>query len=380
MPTQTTSGAFERAYGRETELRARSPGRINLIGEHVDYQDGLVMPAAIDRYITAHAAANDGDGLRLWSDRSGGAPLCLNLGELAPLGGRDAWGNYVIGVIAKYREKGVRTGGFDIAFESDLPSGAGLSSSAALESATALIVEALAKVELPPEERALLCQAAEHEFAGMPCGIMDQLAVNAGVHGHALRIDCRTLDVSPAPLPDGVATVVIDSGVKHALADGEYAKRRADCEEAAQILGVNTLRDSAPEAVDAARGPLGERLYRRASHVVTEIERVRASAAALEGGRLEDLGPLMAASHASLRDQYEVSCPELDTLVEAAGDLGAIGSRMMGGGFGGSTINLIAEDHAERIASDICSRYHQAHEAEVPAIIVQAVGAATLLD
>jgi galactokinase len=244
--------------------------------------------------------------------------------------------------------------------------------------ATALIVEATTGVTRSPRERALLCQAAEHEYAGVPCGIMDQLAVSSGVEGHALMIDCRTLEVTPNPLPEGIAVVVVDSRVKHALADGEYAKRKADCETAARVLGVQRLRDATLENVHAARDRLGDRVFRRARHVVSEIGRVRHFAEALQAGDVATVGKLMAKSHASLRDNYEVSCTELDALVGIANDLGVIGARMMGGGFGGSTVNLVREDAAASVAEAICDRYREMNDAEVEAFVVHAVDGAAL--
>ena len=267
-------------------------------------------------------------------------------------------------------------GGFEIAFDADLPLGAGLSSSAALEAATAIVVESMAGIELPPIDRALLCQSAEHNFAGVPCGIMDQLAVNAGVAAHALNIDCRSLDVSPSRLPTDLAIVVVDSKVKHALADGEYAKRKADCESACEILRIAQLRDTSTRQIEAARDQLGGRILRRARHVVTEIDRVQRFPAALDRGDHEEVGQLMAASHRSLRDDYEVSCPELDSLVEIATSLGAVGTRMMGGGFGGSTVNLIREAEAETFAETVVARYAERTGQQVDAFVVHAVGGA----
>lgn len=339
--------------GREPEWASTAPGRINLIGEHVDYQGGLVLPAAIDRGVCAAAVRIEQPLLRMHTSFRGGAEVEIPLDALAPLDGVSSWANYPLGVVACYRQAGHDAGGLAISFDATLPAGAGLSSSAAFEAATALIVEQALSIELPPLERALLCQQAEHEYAGVPCGIMDQLAVNAGQVGHALLIDCQSLSVAPTPLPNGVAMVVVDSGVKHALADGEYAKRRADCEHAATILGVGCLREVSLSDVEAARGTLGDRVFRRARHVVSEIGRTRRFAAAMGAGDLRAAEALMAASHASLRDDYEVSCPELDTLVDIANTLGVAGARMMGGGFGGSTIQLVPVSDAIDLARAI---------------------------
>ena len=339
--------------GREPELASAAPGRINLIGEHVDYQGGLVLPAAINRGVFAAAVRLEEPVLRLHTSFRGGAEVEIPLDAIAPREGAESWANYPLGVVACYRHAGHDAGGLAIAFDATLPAGAGLSSSAAFEAATAVIVEQALGIELPPRDRALLCQRAEHDYAGVPCGIMDQLAVNAGQAGHALLIDCQSLTVTPTPLPADVAMVVVDSGVKHALADGEYAKRRADCEHAAAILGVRCLRETSLADVEAARATLGDRVFRRARHVVTEIERTRRFAAAMAAGDLQAAAALMAASHTSLRDDYEVSCPELDTLVEIANALGVAGARMMGGGFGGSTIQLVPAGEAVELANAI---------------------------
>ncbi len=358
-------------------VRTRAPGRINLIGEHVDYQGGVVMPAAVNRYIKAVAQANGRSELRLSSSQSH-EDLVIPLEHRMPFSGDNSWANYAFGVVAKYRDAGYPVAGFDVRFESNLPLGAGLSSSAALETATALVIEALLGLNLPQTERALLCQSAEHEWAGVPCGIMDQLAVNAGVAGHALKIDCSTLEIDSAPLPANLSAVVVDSKVKHALADGEYAKRRADCEDATAFFDVEFLRDVTIGELDSAQFQLGERVYRRARHVITEMARVRDFAAALEASDTAAAGLLMAASHSSLRNDYEVSCQELDTLVDIAGELGAIGARMMGGGFGGSTVNLVETDGVSRFVEDIVARYREETGAEAEAVAVKLVGGARI--
>jgi galactokinase len=369
---------FGKSFGRAPVLSACAPGRVNLIGEHVDYQDGLVTPLAINRYVVAAAAPISEPEVRIWSSTCSESPLVVALGRNTPLEADNAWANYVFGVVAGYRKAGHDPGGFEIAFDCDLPAGAGLSSSAALESATALIVEAIANIELPAKQRAQLCQQAEHEYAGVPCGIMDQFAVNCGLAGHALAIDCRTLDISPFPLPGDLAMVVIDSKVKHALADGEYSLRRNDCEAAAEILGVRTLRDSSTGQLEEMRNQLGEQLYRRAHHVVSEIARVKDFTAAMKSGNAVIAGSLMNASHVSLRDDFEVSCAELDTLVEIAGNLNALGSRMMGGGFGGSTINLVHSPKANDFADQVVNTCREQHDWIPEAFVVSAVDGASL--
>ena len=358
-------------------MGACAPGRVNLIGEHVDYQEGLVAPLAINRYVIAAAAPIDKPEARIWSSTCDTPPVVVNLEHDTPLEAGSAWANYVFGVIASYRKAGYTPGGLEIAFESNLPAGAGLSSSAALESATAMVIEAMTNFQLPARERAQLCQQAEHEYAGVPCGIMDQLAVNCGQAGHALAIDCRTLDVSPFPLPGELAMVVIDSKVKHSLADGEYALRREACESATEILGVPKLRDSSLVGLKQMREQLGEQLYLRAHHVVSEIERVKDFTTAMKSGNPALAGSLMNASHISLRDDFQVSCPELDTLVEIAGNLDVVGSRMMGGGFGGSTINLVESCHANNFAAEVVQTCREQHGWTPGAFVVSAVDGAS---
>jgi len=369
---------FSRIFSSDPLFSACAPGRVNLIGEHVDYQDGLVAPLAINRYVVAAAAPIREHEARIWSSARNEPPVIVDLENITPLEAGSAWANYVFGVIAGYRKAGHDPGGLAIAIDGDLPAGAGLSSSAALESATALIVEVLANVQLPAKERAQLCREAEHEYAGVPCGIMDQLAVNCGLENHALGIDCRTLEVSPFPLPAELSLVVIDSKVKHSLADGEYARRRDDCEAGAKILGVRTLRDSSMAKLQEMRGRLGQQLYRRAHHVVSEITRVKDFTAAMASGNPSLAGSLMNASHASLRDDFEVSCPELDTLVDIACNLNALGSRMMGGGFGGSTINLVQATEANDFANQVVSTCREQHGWIPEAFVVSAVNGASL--
>ncbi len=368
--------SFAAVFGGRPEIAARSPGRINVIGEHVDYQEGLVLPAAIDRYVFAHARRIDAPQLRLWSAEIGGRPVTVGIGHSEPLTGSDFWANYVFGVFAQYRDAGHPVGGLEITFEATLPAGAGMSSSAAIEAATALAVETAGGFSLPARDRALLCQRADHDYVGVPCGIMDQLAVNSGVAGHLLEIDCRSLGVTPTSLPDGLSLVAVDSKVKHTLADGEYGKRRADCEAAAGQLGLPTLRDATLAQIDAAAAALGGRVARRARHVVREIARVREFIAALQAGNAGDAGQRMFDSHASLRDDYEVSCDELDQLVAIAASHGALGSRLMGGGFGGSTINLVRSAEADAFAADVIADYAECCGIEGSAFVVHPVAGA----
>jgi galactokinase len=325
-----------------------APGRVNLIGEHTDYNDGFVLPQAIQRGLRFDVCRRPGSRALLASDR-GGPPLDIDLG--APLlAGRTDWGRYVAGVLAGFQRLGWTIPGFEARITADLPSGGGLSSSAALEVGIATVVETLAGRALDPIAKALLCQHAEHEFAGVPCGIMDQFAVTLARRDHALFIDCRSCEVSHVPLGTDVAVLVIDSSVKHALGDGGYAARRRDCETAARLLGRAALRDVSSIEWPALEHRLPEPERRRARHVITENERVLAFKAAAGAGDWPAAGRLMRASHASLRDDFEVSCRELDLICDAVSRLdGVFGCRMTGGGFGGCAVALVDGPRASAI-------------------------------
>ena len=376
---------FETVYSRSPTIAVQSPGRINLIGEHIDYLGGCVLPAAIDRYLTILAAPRGGNEVRVWSKFGGDRPVSIALEDLARrTDPAESWLNYVIGVMAGYRDKGVDIPGFDAAIFSDIPSGAGLSSSAALETATALAIEALTGERENVIDRALLCQEAEHDFAGVPCGIMDQLAVGAGEAGHATLVDCRHLSLRPVKIPRGVAIVVADTRVSHALGDGEYRKRREDCEQALEILGLSSWRDAALDQVEAKRDTLGDHLFRRARHAVTEICRVEAFASSLEQSDTEQVAKLMRAGHESLRDDFEVSCEELDFLVDAAYrfglDRGLLGSRMTGGGFGGSTVSLVREESAEALKAHLETAFEERFGTKIEPFVTEAAAGARILE
>jgi galactokinase len=307
-------------------ISARAPGRVNLIGDHTDYTGGLVLPMAIDLE-TVVIGARGGDAVILSSpDEPEAARVPLSVVD--PAGVEPPWGRYVAGVVSAMHA----AAGFEGTVSTTLPVGAGLSSSAALEVAVALALG----FEGTPLELARLCQTAEQVASGVPCGIMDQLASAAGVEGCALLIDCPSLDVTPVPMPDEVEVVVVHSGVQRGLAGSAYADRRAECEEAAARIGP--LRSATVAEVSSLSDPL---LRRRARHVVSENERVQAFADALSSGRVDELGRLMADSHASLRDDFEVSLPALDELVERlASTPGVLGARLTGAGFGGCAVAL----------------------------------------
>ncbi len=333
----------------------RAPGRVNLIGEHVDYSEGFVLPLAIDRATVAAAAPRNDRIVRIRS-LANGETAQFDLDEPEPRP-RGTWLDYAQGVaLALARRLPLR--GADIVLRTTVPLGAGLSSSAAFELAVGLALLSAAGAELAPRELAHAAQEAENAFVGLRSGIMDQLASALGVRDHALLIDCRTEDVTPVPLPPEVAIVVADSGVKHELAGSAYNERRAESEEAARRLGARTLRDVSIAEFARRAGSLPELLRRRARHVVGENARVLATVAALRSGDLTDVGRLMDDSHDALRDDYEVSSPELDLLVETARQVdGVYGARMTGGGFGGSIVALVRREASAPLARALESAY-----------------------
>ncbi|RKT68682.1 galactokinase [Saccharothrix variisporea] len=319
-----------------------APGRINLIGEHTDYNDGFVLPIALPHAVRITAARRDDGVLRVRSRQALGVTE-VPVADLAP-GVVTGWAAYVAGVVWVLREAGYDVGGFDLLVDGNVPLGAGLSSSAALECATALAVAELSGLDVDRFALARLAQRAENDFVGMPCGIMDQSASLLAREGHALLLDTRTLDTAHIPFDltsHGLRLLVVDTRAPHRLVDGEYAARRAACHKAAEVLGVPALRD-----VDEVPEGLPEDLLRRVRHVVTENRRVLEVAELLRAGQLRAIGPLLTASHLSLRDDYEVTVPELDVAVEALLDAGALGARMTGGGFGGCVIALVDADNA----------------------------------
>ena len=340
---------------------ARGPGRVNLIGEHTDYNGGFVLPIAIDRDVAIAFRANDTDKVRVYS-LDFGEDAEFALGQLE-LDSEKRWTNYVRGVAKCMQDAGYRTLGFDGVVQGDVPIGSGLSSSAAFEVAAAQAFLALSGETMDRRDLALLCQRAENTFVGVNCGIMDQFISIFAEAGHAVLIDCRSLEHQLVPMGEGGAKIVVcDTSVKRELAASAYNERRAQCEEAARILneavgGIELLRDVSLDVLEAHQERLDPIVYRRARHVVSEDDRTTAALDVLNAGDLADLGRLMNASHDSLRDDYEVSCKELDTMVEAArGVEGVYGARMTGAGFGGCTVNLVepsaVDVFCERVPAD----------------------------
>jgi galactokinase len=362
---------FAARFGAAPRWLAAAPGRVNLIGEHTDYTGGFSLPMAIDRYTViaggpAVVSAGARPRLRFHSAALDGSHDVL-LDETpksdAPT---PTWTNYVRGVVAQFQRRGIVPPSLDAFAASDVPLGSGLSSSASLEVSTATLLEAAAGATLDRLEKARLCRQAEHEYAHVPCGLMDQLTAVLGDESGPLLVDFEAEKARLVPLRDpDVAVLICNSNVPHALHDGEYARRRADCEEAVRRLQIPSLRQATPEAVEAARGTLGAEVYRRARHVVTENARTVAAADALAQGRFADFGALMYQSHQSLRDDFQVSCLELDTLVDVAREIGEAGgvhgARMTGGGFGGCAVMLVRTDRVAPITDTLAREYQRRH-------------------
>ena len=344
---------FAAAFGAEPELTTRAPGRVNLIGEHTDYNDGWVLPAAISVGTVVAARPRTDARVRATAlDLDATAMFAIDgpIERAAP----GEWSNYLRGVASALRDQGVPIRGADLAITGDVPTGAGLSSSASLEIAVGLALAALAGV--PDHDRTLLAlagQRAEHDFAGCQCGVMDQLVSARAAANAALLIDCRSLEAHAVAWPADLAILIVHSGIRRELVEGAYNERRRQCEEAARVLGVTALRDATIDQVDAARGRLDPSCFRRARHVVTENARTLAAAEALTASDVGRLRVLMAQSHASMRDDFEITTPEIDALVEALSQLiGPRGGvRMTGGGFGGAVVavgDAVAIDDAAR--------------------------------
>jgi galactokinase len=370
---------------RSNRIVVRAPGRVNLIGEHTDYNDGLVMPMAIDLEIRIELAPSTDRTVDLTLEASGArAVIDLDARSNPATGRRGDWTDYVAGTAWAIEEAGGRVRGFAGELGGDLPVGQGLSSSAALELACAW---ALSAGDSPLPDRmavATACQRAENEFVGVPCGILDQFAVAFGVRDAALLLDCRTLEHEVVALPAGAAFLIAESGVTRELRGSGYETRRRECEAAAAELaaldpGVSSLRDVTPDMLDAARARLGDTLFRRARHVVRENERVRATARAFATGDLVSAGRQLQASHASLRDDFEVSVPAVDRLVEVAGATrGVFGARLTGGGFGGAVLVLADAAAVEAVAAGIRAGYRTPQGDEPVVRVVRAADGAGL--
>ncbi|MEV5381924.1 galactokinase [Streptomyces sp. NPDC052721] len=344
MGAQQVAERFAELYGAGPEGVWAAPGRVNLIGEHTDYNDGFVMPFALPHQAVAAVSRRDDGVLRLHSEDVEGGVVELRLDALAPQTDPE-WTAYPAGVVWALREAGHEVTGADIHLSSTVPTGAGLSSSAALEVVIALALNDLYDLGLQRWRLARLCQRAENVYVGAPTGIMDQTASACCEQGHALFLDTRDLSQQQIPfdlVAEGLRLLVVDTQVKHAHSGGEYGKRRAGCEKGAALLGVDALRDIPYDGLDAALARLGdeEEVIHLVRHVVTEDERVERTVALLRAGDTRAIGPVLTEGHASLRDDFRISCPELDLVVDTALAAGALGARMTGGGFGGSAIVL----------------------------------------
>ncbi|BCX05718.1 MAG: galactokinase [Candidatus Roseilinea sp.] len=354
---------FEQNFGRQPAFAARAPGRVNLIGEHTDYNDGFVLPMAIDRDVTIVGAPRDDRVVRLRSVNFGDeADFALERIAKAHDG---AWSNYARGVADVLQQAGFTLRGFDGVIYGEVPIGSGLSSSAAIEMATLMAFTAAgangpAPLALDGAQAARLAQRAENEFVGVNCGIMDQFISSLGKAGHALFIDCRSLAYALTPMPKGVTVLVVDTSAPRSLAASAYNERRAQCEQAAHALGVSALRDVSVETFERRRGELPDLIARRAAHVVYENQRVLDAVAALRANDVATFGRLMNQSHDSLRDWYAVSSTELDTVVDIARRVpGVYGARMTGAGFGGCAIALVSDAQAGALAQAIAREYPQ---------------------
>lgn len=367
---QTIREQFRKSFGREGTLYA-SAGRINLIGEHTDYNGGFVFPGAIDKVIMAEIAPNDTDKVRVYSiDINDYVEFGLNE-EDAP---SQSWARYIFGVCREILKRGGEVKGFDAVFAGNVPLGAGLSSSAALESCFAFALNELFNDNsIDKFELAKIGQSTEHNYCGVNCGIMDQFASVMGQKGKLMRLDCRSMEFEYYPFtPEGYELVLLDSVVKHELADSPYNKRRASCERVAKRLGLETLRDATMPMLKSIRTDITAEDYFRAKFVIEEKDRVLAVCDALVAGDYETVGKKMYETHRGLSDDYEVSCEELDFLNDIARECGVTGSRIMGGGFGGCTINLVKENLLDNFIAMAKTRFKEkyGHEPKVYPVVI----------
>jgi len=358
-----TMDLHEERFGQSPRVFA-APGRVNLIGEHTDYADGFVMPAAID-FATFAAISPREDGKIVLRSENYREQVEYQLGSL-PARRIGRWSDYPVGVLSVLREEGVEIPAFSMTLQGDVPVGAGLSSSAAIEVATMAAVLSLANAEIPLPRMALLCQRAENSYVGASTGIMDQFIACCGATDHALLLDCRSLEYRLAPIPSHLSLVIVNSMVKHSHAGGEYNTRRAEVEEGTKLLQkhrpeIRKLRDANLEDLERWGSEMPPNVLKRVRHILTENIRTVAAADALEAGDLKALGRLMYEAHASYRDDFEASCPEADVLVElAAKEEGCVGARLTGGGFGGCTVNLVETVHARQFSDNVRRGYQQA--------------------
>ncbi len=378
MNPELIAQTFHAHFNAKPDLIARAPGRVNLIGEHTDYNDGFVLPMAIDRAVWIAFRPRDDSTVRLFSSDLG-TDSVFDLRSLTPAEG---WGEYAKGIAHTLQQAGYRLHGFDGIIMADVPRGAGLSSSAAVELAVARVFAAVSNIEWDAPKMAKLAQKAENEWVGVHCGIMDQMASAASREGHALFLDCRSLEMQHVPLPKGIAIVVLDTSTRRGLVDSAYNERRSQCEEAARWFGARALRDVGLEEFGKrnAKSGLSEIAWKRARHVVTENARVLDAVKAMKSGDAKRLGALFNASHESLRNDFEVTNDALDTMVRCAQEQdGCYGARMTGAGFGGCAVALVEEEKAGMFVHAVGSAYRHRSGKEAGIYVCKASGGASII-
>lgn len=374
---------FQQRFGTEP-LLVRSPGRVNVIGEHTDYNNGFVLPAAIDKAIYIGVSRREDNEIVLYSEEFKQEHRSTVPGVAIT---DKQWPNYILGVVDQLNKRGHAISGFNLNIDGDVPVGAGLSSSAAVECATAFALNELFSLGIDKMELALIGQKAEHTFAGVMCGIMDQFASVFGKAGHVIRLDCQSLDYTYVPLTlEGFKILLLNTNVKHSLASSEYNTRRQECAEGVRLLqeggeAVESLRDANLSMITKHIKDKNDVVYRRCKFIVEENQRLLAACEALEAGDLKTLGLNMYGSHDGLQHEYEVSCKELDFLVDAVrGNDAVVGARMTGGGFGGCTINIIKEEAIDALVADLSKRYKEAMRLELTAYIAQTADGSSLAE
>ncbi len=384
-PVTTIREQFRERFGGEPEWVVSAPGRVNLIGEHTDHNGGFVLPMAIDRQTLIVASRNDKVTeplINAYSMNLETSDSFVASGDQLTPGG--LWTDYIKGVLAEFIERGLSPAALDLVVWSDVPIGCGLSSSAALQIAAATLLQQLHPGAVADAEVPGLCQTAEHKFTGVPVGIMDQFCIAHAHEGHLVFLDCRSLQAEHVPFHDpDVAILIVNSHVSRELRSGAYAERRAQCTEACEILGIEELRDATAASVEAAKEALGDICYRRARHVTTENDRTKQAVASVREKNWQGFGQLMYASHQSMAKDFEMSCSELDVLVDLAREIGeaggVYGSRMTGGGFGGCTVSLIQRANAEEITARLRAGYLSATGIELTAYVSSPAQGASVL-
>lgn len=383
MDIQALKSSFRKIFQTEPVL-IKSPGRINIIGEHTDYNDGFVMPAAINKAIYVAVSQRDDQEIHLYSE----SYQQKHIASIDQIEKTDkSWANYILGVADQIKKRGLQFSGFNLYLDGNVPLGAGLSSSAALECATAFAIKHLNNLDISQMDLALISQKAEHEFAGVNCGIMDQFASVFGRKDQAVMLDCRSMKYEYIPLKlDGYKLVLLNTNVKHSLADSAYNERRSQCEQGMAWIKeheptVNSLRDVNLELLEKHVKPKDSQVYQKCAFVVKEIDRVVKAADQLANGNLNALGNLMFATHEGLSKDYEVSCKELDFLVDFVKDFdGVLGARMMGGGFGGCTINIVKDDRIDSLIDQIKIAYSNSFDLNLEAYVVETGDGSSLVD